>query len=152
LGIRGNAVIFSLISTILLRPLPIRHPVQVFAIHQGKEKDVSYWQSMSYPNYKPTEAPAAANPFAIPAPMPLEAPVTSATLPSKTHILFPPRLCSIVVKTLRAAPAMLAPLCWPVLILSMLGESRLIVVTLNQYRTAINDNRLPSSESFLHQE
>jgi hypothetical protein len=109
LGIRGNAVIFSLISTILLRPLPIRHPVQVFAIHQGKEKDVSYSQSMSYPNYKPTEAPAAANPFAIPAPMPLEAPVTSATLPSKTHILFPPRLCSIVVKTLRAAPAMLAP-------------------------------------------
>ena len=55
--------------------------------------------------------PAAANPFAIPAPIPFEAPVTSATLPSKTPILFPPRLCSIAVKTLRAAPAMLAPLC-----------------------------------------
>ncbi len=52
LGIGGNAVIFSLISTILLRPLPIRHPEQVFAIHQGKEKDPSYSQSMSYLNYK----------------------------------------------------------------------------------------------------
>ncbi len=52
LGIGGNAVIFSLISTILLRPLPISHPEQVFAIHQGKEKDASYSQSMSYPNYK----------------------------------------------------------------------------------------------------
>jgi macrolide transport system ATP-binding/permease protein len=52
LGIGGNAVIFSLISTILLRPLPINHPEQVFAIHQGKEKDASYSQSMSYPNYK----------------------------------------------------------------------------------------------------
>jgi macrolide transport system ATP-binding/permease protein len=52
LGIGGNAVIFSLISTILLRPLAISHPEQVFAIHQGKEKDASYSQSMSYPNYK----------------------------------------------------------------------------------------------------
>jgi hypothetical protein len=34
----------------------------------------------------------------------------------------------------------------------MLEESRLIVVALNQDRTAINDNGLPSSESFLHQE
>ena len=52
LGIGGNSLIFSLISTILLRPLPISHPEQVFAIHQGKEKDASYSQSMSYPNYK----------------------------------------------------------------------------------------------------
>ncbi len=52
LGVGGNAVIFSLISTILLRPLPISHPEQVFAIHQGKEKDASYSQSMSYSNYR----------------------------------------------------------------------------------------------------
>jgi predicted permease len=52
LGIGANAAIFSLISTILLRPLPIRHPEQVFAIHQGKQNDPSYSQSMSYPNYK----------------------------------------------------------------------------------------------------
>lgn len=52
LGIGGNAVIFSLISTILLRPLPINHPEQVLAIHQGKEKDPSYASAMSYPNYK----------------------------------------------------------------------------------------------------
>ena len=38
LGIGGNALIFSLISTILLRPLPISHPEQVFAIHRGKKK------------------------------------------------------------------------------------------------------------------
>ena len=52
LGIGANAVIFSLISTFLLRPLPIRHPDQVWAIHQGKQNDPSYSQSMSYPNYK----------------------------------------------------------------------------------------------------
>jgi macrolide transport system ATP-binding/permease protein len=52
LGIGGNALIFSLISTILLRPLPISDPEQVFAIHQGRERDASYSQSMSYPNYK----------------------------------------------------------------------------------------------------
>jgi macrolide transport system ATP-binding/permease protein len=52
LGIGANAAIFSLVSTFLLRPLPIRHPEQVFAIHQGKQNDPSYSQSMSYPNYK----------------------------------------------------------------------------------------------------
>jgi hypothetical protein len=39
------------------------------------------------------EAPAAANPFAIPAPIPFEAPVTSATLPSKMPMLFPHLFC-----------------------------------------------------------
>jgi hypothetical protein len=34
----------------------------------------------------------------------------------------------------------------------MLEESRLIVVLLYQDRTAINDDGLPSAESFLHQE
>ena len=52
LGIGANAVIFSLVSTYLLRPLPIAHPEQVFAIYQGKRNDPSYSQSMSYPNYK----------------------------------------------------------------------------------------------------
>lgn len=52
LGIGANTVIFSMISTMLLRPLPIREPQQVFAIHQGKQNDPSYSQSMSYLNYK----------------------------------------------------------------------------------------------------
>jgi len=53
--------------------------------------------------------PAAANPFAIPAPIPFEVPVTRATLPWKTPILVPPRFCSRVVKTVRAARAVLPP-------------------------------------------
>jgi putative ABC transport system permease protein len=52
LGIGANAVIFSLVSTCLLRPLPITHPEQVFEISQGKRNDPSYSQWMSYPNYK----------------------------------------------------------------------------------------------------
>ena len=78
--------------------------------------------------------------------------MTSATLPSKTPILFPPRFCSIVVKTVRAAPAGAGPYCvTPVLILSMLEESRLIVVVLNQDRTPIDHNGLAGAVSFLHQ-
>ena len=52
LGIGGNAVIFSLLSAILLRPLPISHPEEVFAIHQGRQNDPSSFQSLSYPNYQ----------------------------------------------------------------------------------------------------
>lgn len=52
LGIGGNAVIFSLLSAILLRPLPIAHPEEVFAIHQGRQNDPASFQSMSYPNYE----------------------------------------------------------------------------------------------------
>jgi macrolide transport system ATP-binding/permease protein len=52
LGIGANAAIFSLISTFLLRPLPIAHPEEIFSISQGKEKDPAYSQSMSYPNYR----------------------------------------------------------------------------------------------------
>ena len=51
LGIGANAVIFSLISTVLLRPLPITHPEQVFAVHQIKQRSAGA-QSMSYLNYK----------------------------------------------------------------------------------------------------
>jgi len=51
LGIGANAVIFSLVSTVLLRPLPISHPEQVVAVHQVKEKSADS-QSMAYLNYK----------------------------------------------------------------------------------------------------
>jgi len=52
LGIGANAAIFSLISTVLLRPLPIAHPEGVYNVDQGKQKEPSYSQSISYPNFK----------------------------------------------------------------------------------------------------
>jgi predicted permease len=52
LGIGANAVIFSVISTFLLRPLPIAHPERVFAVNQIKQRNLSDSQNMSYPNYK----------------------------------------------------------------------------------------------------
>jgi macrolide transport system ATP-binding/permease protein len=51
LGIGANAVIFSLISTVLLRPLPVVHPERVFAVHQVRQHSDDS-QSLSYPNYK----------------------------------------------------------------------------------------------------
>src|SRR5215471_465446 len=51
LGIGANAMIFSLISTVLLRPLPIDHPERVFAVHEIRQQN-SDPQSLSYPNYK----------------------------------------------------------------------------------------------------
>src|SRR5258707_9342817 len=49
LGIGANAVIFSLVTTALLRPLPIAHPEQVVAVHQVKEKS-SDSQARAYLN------------------------------------------------------------------------------------------------------
>ncbi len=51
LGIGANAVVFSLISTILLRPLPVERPGEVVAISQTKQGDSLYAQPMSYLNY-----------------------------------------------------------------------------------------------------
>jgi hypothetical protein len=55
-------------------------------------------------------------------------------------------------ETVPAAPSGAGPYFVTRCILSMLQESRLIVVVLYQDRTAINDNGLPGAEASLHQE
>src|SRR3954469_2576877 len=51
LGIGANTAIFSLIETVLLRPLPVREPSQLIAV-DGTLPNGTDFTLQSYPNYK----------------------------------------------------------------------------------------------------
>src|ERR1044072_2420281 len=51
LGIGANTAIFSLISTVLLRPLPVPNPEQLVQVYGTLHKGADY-TIQSYPNYK----------------------------------------------------------------------------------------------------
>src|SRR5438552_11802400 len=51
LGIGVNASIFSLVSTVLLRPLPVSKPKQVVSVFPVRARDHAVMM-FSYPNYK----------------------------------------------------------------------------------------------------
>lgn len=51
LGIGANSAIFSLVDTVLLRPLPVRTPNQLFQIYGTQHKDADI-DLQSYLNYK----------------------------------------------------------------------------------------------------
>src|ERR1043165_2977352 len=51
LGIGANTAIFSLISTVLLRPLPVPHPEQLVEVYGTTHRGADY-TLQSYLNYK----------------------------------------------------------------------------------------------------
>src|SRR5215467_11760064 len=51
LGIGANSAIFSLVDTVLLRPLPVRDPKQLIAV-DGQLRNGTEFTLQSYPNYK----------------------------------------------------------------------------------------------------
>ena len=50
LGIGANTVVFSLVNTVLLRPLPIRDPARVFSLYDTSPNSADF-SSFSHPDY-----------------------------------------------------------------------------------------------------